>query len=153
MRRVLFDVPKWSICLHRWARGLDGVDRADPPALRVADELFERVYQGPPEPLPGSEPDEAVRTWAERVHTACGQLPAFERLAAECRCDADAAGLAVETLLGELHPHMEEPELRRAARAACVDAATAVEKLRDAVGAAPLPRPGRSRVSDHDLRG
>ena len=132
MKRIIYDVPRWSIFLHRAARGLDPVDRSDPPSLRFSDELFERVYSGNPEALPEADRDPAMRAWAERVHATCDQLPAFQRLAAECRGDADAAATAVETLERELQTELSEADLRRAARNGCARAAAAVEELRDA---------------------
>lgn len=133
MRRIVYDVPRWSIFVHREARGLGQVDRDDPPGRRFEDELFERLYAGELESLPEFERDRVFGAWAERVHGTCGQLPAFERLAAECRGDADAAGTALESLLEALRPDMEDAELRRATRWACDKAAQAVEDLRDAI--------------------
>jgi hypothetical protein len=121
MRRILYDVPRWSIYLHRSARGLARVDASDPPERRFEDELFERLYAGDAERLPEGEQDPTLREWAGRVHAACEQLPSFERLAAECRGDADAAAAAVETLVAELKPEVprrDEAALRRAVRSA-----------------------------------
>lgn len=108
MQRIIHDVPRWSIFLHREARGLDPVETSDPRALRFQDELFERIYSGETTALPESNRDPELAAWADRVHTACEQLPDFQRLAAECRGDADAAATAVETLLSDLQPQMSE---------------------------------------------
>lgn len=151
MRRILYDVPRWSIYLHRSARGLARVDASDPPERRFEDELFERLYAGDAERLPDGEQDPALREWAGRVHAACEQLPSFERLAAECRGDADAAAAAVEALVAELRPQVpqrDEAALRRAVRSACDRASAAVEAQRDAsegleqVAFGPVPGTG-----------
>ncbi len=134
MKRIINDVPRWSIYLHRAARGLDQVDRSDPRELRFQDELFERLYAGELERLPEHDQDAELRTWAEKVHAACDQLPDFGRLSTECRGDADAAATAVETLMAELQPHMQEVDtaaLRRTIRSGCEHASAAVEELRE----------------------
>ncbi len=133
MKRIINDVPRWSIYLHRAARGLDQVDRSDPRELRFEDELFERFYAGELEQLPLELQDSELRGWAEKVHAACSQLPNFARLAGECRGDADAAATAVETLMAELQPHMQDDQaaLRRSIRSGCDRASAAIEEQRE----------------------
>lgn len=138
MKRILFDVARWDIYLHRDARGLEPVDRADPPRRQFEDELFGRLYAGELASLPRGGGDPRLQSWAEGVHAACDQLPAFSRLSGECRGDAGAAAAVVETLMAELAPRFEQlarpdpPQLRRALRSACERAATHVEALREA---------------------
>jgi uncharacterized protein with von Willebrand factor type A (vWA) domain len=133
VKRILFDVGRWSIYLHRESRGLAAVDECDAAEIRFEDELFERLFAGDVEPLPQSDHDPVMAPWAERVHAVCTQLPAFERLGSGCRGDPDAAGVAVEVLIGELRSSTTEVELRRAARSACAKAAVAVEQLHEVV--------------------
>src|SRR3954469_21343149 len=102
MDRIIYDVPRWSIWLHRDARGLPPVERADPAERRFEDELFERLYSGGGELLDEKSRDPTLRAWAERVHATCDQLPDFARLMGDCRGDADAAGMAVEKLIESL---------------------------------------------------
>jgi hypothetical protein len=107
MKRILFDVPRWHIYLHRDARGLERVEQSDSPSRKFEDELFDRIYSGGGERLPEGRQEQSFRSRAEQVHAAAEQLPAFVRLANEVRGDALAAGAAVETLTQELKP--EEP--------------------------------------------
>jgi Mg-chelatase subunit ChlD len=138
MKRILYDVPRWSIYLHRQARRLEPGDIGDSGRRRLEDELFERLYAGELVPLPARKQDAPLRAWAEGVHTACAELPAFTRLADECRGDADAATLALEELLRELEPKLSEApdaqRLRPLLRGACERASAAIDELRDGVG-------------------
>lgn len=116
----------------------------DGPSLRLEDELFERLYTGEGERLPPSRLNPAFRAWAERIHACCDELPAFRRLADECRGDAAAAAEAVETLLREMNlpppeapPPSEAPgstkdQLRRPLASACAAASREVGELREA---------------------
>ena len=142
MKRLLFDISRWHLMLHREHRQLARANERDGPQLRLEDELFERLYTGEGERFPPSRTNPALRGWAERVHATCDQLPSFARLAAECRGDAAASAAAVEALLRELTlPPPDEPPppgvgkdpLRRPLAAACAAAARAVETLRDAL--------------------
>ncbi len=133
MRRVIYDVPKWSCYLHRAARGLHRSDASDSPQLRFADELFEQLFAGEVEPLSERDRDVAFADWAQRIHDTCSQLPAFERLAQECRGRADESAMAVEALINELKPDDADDVLRRSARSACGKASEAVAQLHDAM--------------------
>ena len=98
--------------------------------------------------------------WADGIHAACEQLPAFGRLASECRGEPMAAGTAVETLMAELKPEVpqdpgERPteKLRRQLATAGERASQAVEELRESIeglGLAPgtcfLDARGRDRL-------
>jgi len=139
VKRIIFDVSRWSIFLHRQARGLDTVDTDDPGWRQLEDEIFEKLYSGPPDLLAEGERSMELSPWAEKLHAACDELPDFSRLAAECRGDADAAATGVESIMAELAPKMQElsaknesAELRRVLRSSCSRAAEAVEELRDA---------------------
>jgi Mg-chelatase subunit ChlD len=138
MRRITRDVPRWHVYLHRAARGLSPVDEADPPLRRLEDEIFDRLYSGGGDLLDAKARDAALASWADRIHAACDELPDFARLASECLGDADAAALAVEKLLEELQPRLEEEPLeprplRRILRTACDRASSSVEELHDVV--------------------
>ncbi len=135
MRRIVFDIAKWSCFLHRAARGLDRAHDGDPPERRLEDELFERLFAGEVEALAERDRDPVFGVWAQRIHDTLTELPAFERLAMECRGSADAAAAAVETLIPELAPDSGDTELRRSTRIACGKASLAVEELRDALEA------------------
>jgi uncharacterized protein with von Willebrand factor type A (vWA) domain len=145
MKRLTRDIPKWHILQHRDARGLPLPSPNDQRQLQLEDELFERLYVGETDPLTEST-NPALRAWAEQIHSTLDNLPAFARLAAECRGDATAAAAAVETLLDSLDRHLPEPgqpsapapaaaqrdPLRRPAAEGCAAAARTVEELKDA---------------------
>jgi hypothetical protein len=142
MKRLLFDISRWHLMLHREHRQLARANERDGPQLRLEDELFERLYTGEGERLQPSRTNLVLRGWAERLHATCDQLPSFARLAAECRGDAAASAGAVEVLLRELNlPPPEEPpppappRVGRTAAAAArrLRRARAVENLRDAI--------------------
>lgn len=141
MKRIVLDVPKWHTYLHGDARGLEMATERDGPVRRFEDEVFDRLYSGETERLPERKQDPKLRAWANSLHTACEQLPAFRRLAAECQGDPMAAGTAVEALMAEIRP--EPPQdaenaqggppgsSRRALGAACEKASAAVEEQRE----------------------
>jgi Mg-chelatase subunit ChlD len=141
MKRIVLDVPRWHVYLHRDARGLETATERDSPVRRLEDEVFDRVFAGETERLPQRKQDQKLRSWADGLHKAYEQLPAFDRLASECRGDPMAAGTAVEALVAELRPEPpKEPEnaqgapsgpSRRALGAACAKASAAVEELRE----------------------
>jgi Mg-chelatase subunit ChlD len=142
MKRILFDVPRWTVFQHRSARGLAFAESDDSAQKRFEDELFDKLYSGEPELLPEEHKSKELREWAEKVHAACDQLPDFGRLAQDCRGDPDAAGLAVDELMAQLVPPMHQaPDqiqastLRRALNAACGKAADAIDQQREAVEA------------------
>ncbi len=145
MNRLLYDVSRWHLYQHRNERRLPLARESDLPALKLQDELYERLYAGDTDALPEHQVNAALKPWAQRIHDACANLPAFGRLAADCRGDAAASAAAVDTLiaaLGELPPpHQAPPDappgshkdpLRRPLLNACAVAAKAVEDLRDA---------------------
>jgi Mg-chelatase subunit ChlD len=138
MKRLVNEVPRWTVYLHRDARGLDLARDKDPPLLKIEDEVFDRLYSGDTEKLSARHRDQKLGAWADGVHQTCEQLPAFQRLAAECQGDAMAAGTAVETLMAELKLQLPEetdpkpPEhLRRSIGAGCEKASAAVDELRE----------------------
>ncbi len=77
MRRIIYEVPRWHLLFHREARDLASATDSDRPQKQFEDELFDLLRGG------RSPPDEkrnsALRDWAEKVHGACEQLPAFGR--------------------------------------------------------------------------
>ncbi len=133
MKRIIFDTPRWSLYLHRSARGLDRADPSDSPERMLQDELFERLFAGEVEPIPEVDCAPQLSAWAQRVHDTVSQLPAFERLSQECRGRADESAMAVEALANELKPGAADDVLRRSARAACGKASSMIEQLREAL--------------------
>ena len=111
MKRIIYDVPKWSLYMHRAARGLHRAEASDSPELRVGDELFERLFAGEVESLAEHDRDGVFGSWADRIHDTVTQLPAFERLAQECRGRSDESAMAVEALINELRPDGKDDEL------------------------------------------
>jgi hypothetical protein len=133
MRRIIYEVPLWSLYLHRAARGLPRADPNDNAERALEDELFERLYAGEVEPIPEAQRFPPLASWAHRIHDTIAQLPAFERLAQDCRGRADEAATAVEALMNELKPDDADDVLSRSIRAGCGKAVEAVEQLRDAL--------------------
>lgn len=138
MKRVLYDVPRWHVYLHRDSRGLGTATDRDDPVTRFEDEVFDKLYSGDLERLAEKDQDRKLGTWAHGVHRACEELPAFTRLVQECRGEPMAAGTAVETLMAVLKPQVPQdgeekpPEaIRRALGGACEQASKAVEDLRE----------------------
>jgi Mg-chelatase subunit ChlD len=164
MKRLIYDVPRWHLYLHRQARALDVARAEDPPLLKLEDELFERFYSGEAERLPASKRSPETADWAEKIHGQCDQLPSFSRLAAECRGDADAAAAAVSALMGELRPGLSGQDpgtsgVRKTIRQGCDRASAVVEELREVIEAlgqvvlAPVPghgsAAGNGQLSGH----
>lgn len=138
MNRIIYDVPRWHLYLHREARALPRAAPDDNPMFRFEDELFERLFSGAMDLLPADKQDGASRDWAQRLHSTCEQFPSFTRLAEQCHGDATAAAIAVEELLRELKPALPEAPtvppadaLRRPLSRACDKAADAVDMLQD----------------------
>jgi len=138
VKRIIYDVPRWSVFLHRTGRGLDPVGLRDWPLDKVGDELFERLYAGDAEAL-SSPTDDALVDWARGVHDGCSGLPEFQRLQQDCAGDPDGAAVGVETLLEHLAPSgaprnpSGSQDARRQLRIAASAAADAVDGFRDAV--------------------
>jgi uncharacterized protein with von Willebrand factor type A (vWA) domain len=138
VKRVIYDVPRWHAYLHRDARGLEVATDRDNPVLKFEDEIFDKIYSGDLTLLPPRQQDQKLRIWAEGVHKACEELPAFGRLVAECQGEAMMAGTAVESLMATLKPQVPEdpqqqaPEtIRRSIGSACDKASQAIDELRD----------------------
>jgi hypothetical protein len=64
MKRVLYNLPKWHVLLHREQRELPLAREGDDPQLGLEDELFERLHSGELEPLPSAEVNPALAAWA-----------------------------------------------------------------------------------------
>ena len=138
MKRVLYEVPRWHVYLHRDSRGLETATDRDDPITKFEDEVFDKLYSGDLEQLAEEDQDRKLGTWAHGVHRACEELPAFTRLVQECQGEPMAAGTAVETLMAVLKPQVPQdgdekpPEaIRRALGGACEKASQAVEELRE----------------------
>jgi hypothetical protein len=165
MKRILYDVPLWHLMLHREHRGLPRAKAGDSKQRLIEDEVFEVLYAGEGTPAPKEDVNAALGPWAERIHTACQALPQFGRLAVDCRGDAAAAAIAVETLMDELNlpetndlppnaaPGSAKDPLRRPLQAACAAAGTQIQVYRDAAeglaGLAFAPAPGAGGPSEH----
>lgn len=108
MKRVLYDVPRFSTFLHREARDLRLAGPDDTAAEKFADELFERLYTGGDMlALPEGERDKKLAGWAERFHKQATEVPAFKRFAREVQGDVLASAIAVESLTASLKPEQE----------------------------------------------
>ncbi len=142
MKRIIYDVPRWHLLLHREARGGASASDRDTPQQQFEDELFDRLYSGDADLLPERKRNPALREWAEKVHAASEQLPAFARLVQECKGRPAAAATAVEALMGELESLTESPSTpsqqqraRRRIAAGCEKASAAVDELMDTMEA------------------
>ncbi|MBE2254334.1 MAG: VWA domain-containing protein [Myxococcus sp.] len=140
MLRLVHDVPRWHVFLHREARDLPPVQKDDSATRKLEDELFDKLYSGGSETAVANDNTEELTGWAEKLHTLCAELPAFSRLAAECLGDADAAGAAVETLMKALEPHLRQqpeevpaPALRRSVTGACEKSSQVIEQQRESM--------------------
>ena len=141
MKRILFEVPKWHVIRQREHRERPLPFPRDLPLDQLEDEIAERLYTGELDRTETEAPP-AIVEWAESVHEVLDQLPAFQRLAAECRGDAAAAAAAVNEIMQELRPFLEALEkppteirerIRRPAGLACQAASKAVQELREAL--------------------
>ncbi|GMU61120.1 MAG: hypothetical protein AMXMBFR34_28830 [Myxococcaceae bacterium] len=140
MLRLVHDVPRWHVYLHREARELPPVQKDDTPTRKLEDELFDKLYSGGSEPVAANDngEDTELSAWAEKLHGLCAELPAFLRLSQECLGDADASATAVEKLMEALAPHLKQqpgtvqpPMLRRAVVSSCEKASQVIEGQRE----------------------
>lgn len=139
MLRLVHDVPRWHVYLHREARDLPSVQKEDTPTRKLEDELFDRLYSGGSEKVAANDNAELAQ-WAERLHSLANELPSFNRLAAECLGDADASATAVEKLMEALEPHLRQqpgevqpPQLRRSMNLACEKSSQAIDAQRESI--------------------
>lgn len=139
MLRLVHDVPRWHVYLHREARELPPVQKDDTPTRKLEDELFDKLYSGGSEKIAAND-DTELGQWAEKLHALCTELPAFIRLTQECLGDADASATAVEKLMEGLAPHLQQapntvqpPMLRRAVTSACEKSSQVIEKDRESM--------------------
>jgi uncharacterized protein with von Willebrand factor type A (vWA) domain len=140
MLRLVHDVPRWHVFLHREARELPPVQKDDSATRKLEDELFDKLYSGGSEKAVANDNTEELTVWAEKLHALCAELPAFSRLTNECLGDADAAGAAVETLMKALEPHLRQkpddvqaPALRRSVIGACEKSSQVIEQQRESM--------------------
>ncbi|MBS2031595.1 MAG: VWA domain-containing protein [Deltaproteobacteria bacterium] len=132
MDRIIYDVPRWSLYLHRDARGLPSALTSDAPLRQLEDELFERLYAGEAESLAENKQHKQLGPWARDLHAACGAHPDFARLQKEVCGDSFMAGLAVEKILEQLKP--DQPQnVRRQVGHGCSAAARAIDGAREAL--------------------
>ncbi len=141
MLRLVHDVPKWHVYLHREARDLPPVQKDDTATRKLEDELFDRLYSGGSEKVAANDNSEDAElfAWAEKLHQLCSELPAFLRLSQECLGDAEASATAVEKLMEALAPHLQRPAdtvkppvLRRTMAAACEKSSQTIGQDREA---------------------
>lgn len=162
MRRILYDVSRWHLFVHRDARGLPPAVANDDARRMIEDELFERLYSGGGERLSDVDGSSPPHAWATRLHDTCDRLPSFSRLMAECRGNDVAAAAAVEALIEQLQPPTDadeqpprgEPAIRRAVSRGCEEASTVISELRDALdGLSHVSVPGTATVSPSEASG
>lgn len=104
MKRLVYDVSRWHIYLHRNARRMPLVDKYDDRVRAFSDEVFARLYSGLVEVLPepgSSHVDRKSWEWAMQMHTQCTLLPEldFAQLSNHCRGHIDRAAHVTEELL------------------------------------------------------
>lgn len=142
MLRLVHDVPRWHVYLHREARELPPVQKDDTPTRKLEDELFDKLYAGGSEKVAANDDIDAseLSQWAEKLHALCTELPAFLRLTQECLGDADASATAVEKLMEALAPHLHQspdsvqpPMLRRKVVSACEKSSQVIDQHRESM--------------------
>lgn len=140
MLRLVHDVPRWHVYLHREARELPPVQKDDTPTRKLEDELFDKLYSGGSEQVAANDNDEdaELSAWASKLHGLCAELPAFLRLSHECLGDAEASATVVDQLMQALAPHLNNPPyavqppvLRRAVISSCEKASQVIEGQRE----------------------
>ena len=96
MKRIIYDVPRWDIYLHRQERSLPLVASDDGPDLRFEDELFARLYSGEAASL-GNRVDQRHASWAKFGHDKCNEivkkLPKVESPEIEIKADDPLAAV------------------------------------------------------------
>jgi len=61
MNRILFDVSRWHLLLHREHRQMPVAKDADSHLLKLEDELFERLYAGECDRVPAERTNAGLR--------------------------------------------------------------------------------------------
>jgi hypothetical protein len=87
LKRILFEVPKWHVLLHRGHRELPR--QSDTPRL-VSDELFERLNAGELDALPSSEVTPLSRNGAvlsRHLRGAVSSPPTTTNVPARVSCE------------------------------------------------------------------
>ena len=97
MNRILYDVPRWSIYLHRNERKLPFVKDDDSKDLRFEDEVFERLYNGDMTGL-GRDIDHRSAPWAKQGHKMCDDL-GLNEVVVYCRDASFNSALATAWLM------------------------------------------------------
>lgn len=104
MKRILFDVPRWQIYLHRRERGMALADLYDQKDRALADEVFGKIF-GAAEPLPPDEVkklDEDLVEWAQRQHAEIEAMPEYAEATRNGRGHAGKAAQATTQLFEKL---------------------------------------------------
>lgn len=108
MDRILFDVQRWNIYLHRRERKLPLVSLRDPALLKFSDEVFDRFFSGDARKLSDKKKDKKAAPWAERAHALCNDLPNFAAFAQACRGKAREAAEATQAVMEVLAPQISK---------------------------------------------
>lgn len=104
MERIIMDVPKWHVVMHRRERGLPMPDARDSPRMALEDEVFDRLYSGDAELLPAERVRSNLKDWALSFHQTAENNPRYQRLITQVRGDAFLAAAATESLMREVDP-------------------------------------------------
>ena len=143
LKRILYDVSRWHLVLHQWARELKPACEDDKAVRLLSDELFEKIYAGGnSDAIPEAAIEDAgLGAWARGVHAACEGAENFENLVRTCRGDADATAAAVEMIVKMLksQAHVgndaDPAVLRSAVRGAVTEAEEGIDEVRELAGA------------------
>lgn len=110
MHRNLYDVSKWHVLQHRWARGLPSPRLYDNKFVAFHDEVFDRVFSTEPEMMPPEAISNDAKDWALKMHQALEASPEFDRLSDSVRGDAFLSALATESICRVLQVPTDDPE-------------------------------------------
>ena len=107
MKRIIYDVPRWYIYLHRRAAGLPLVDSSDSREKQIADEIFGRLYAGDLDAVPEGDTsrDPADVAWAKGCHEEIQKTLGADdlaKLAAQCKGDPKKAAQATKAIIESL---------------------------------------------------
>lgn len=132
MKRIIYDVPRWNIYLHRRERKLPRVTKQDKPLLAFQDELFDRLYSGDSAKLTAKQIRHDLKKavpWAEHTHALCETLD-VDKIAANCKHKATEAALATEWVMSIIAPQVSQPsQQQQQQQNAAADAAQGFEQV------------------------
>lgn len=112
MKRILYDVPRWNIYLHRKERKLPRVQKSDNVLLCFQDELFDRLFAGDSDKLTPKQINKQLKQsapWAENTHEYCTQL-GLDEIAKQVKGKAQEAALATEWAMQTIMPNISKPQ-------------------------------------------